>query len=254
MREVVAEEYTKYWQEYEPKIAKTLNDWVIPGVVGCTFDDLWSVAQQSLYYALKYFDPSRGKFSTLFYNSLFNAIKTEYKKAGLVQKGFRIRLVDKRTGDEKLLQQLFSTKEAAREVASAIGRKRRIATVVYVDPGLEEAVKKGVCYLRPTKMRIPPTDVCSLPCSYDNGEEDQAYQQQVKLPAVYDRPSTVSVLRTLARYVSERAERRVLKMIYFGQKNCCSPRFQKKYQSVIESLRKRAYVKEVLEDVVEALH
>lgn len=199
-------EYAVTWKKWEPKVVTTVRQWSLAGVVGCTFDDFFSLAQQVLLYTLQNFNSDKAKLSTFFYTNLHNAFKTEYAKSGLVRSGWHVKIVDKKTDQEQVLSRQYTSREEADAVATSIGRKRRRAMPVYKQ---ENRFK-----------RIPPTHLEGFERKSDNEDDECGILSPNERLGISDRrrsPEFVSLARAIGRRVVDRTDRRLLLRLYSGE-------------------------------------
>lgn len=208
VQEAIGEKtYEEIWKSWEPKVATTARQWSLPGVIGCTYDDLYSTAQRVLLRSLKYYTPDKAKFSTFFYTNLHNAFKTEYSKSGLVRQGYKVRVTHKKLGSQTILDKVYSSSGEAHSVAEQIGRKRRRADVVSFE---ESRVK-----------RIPPHQVTPFhaPAEDDvlNAGSDKVMAPE-ELIASSDtlKPNFSQIVLLVRKRITDRIDRKVLFRLYIG--------------------------------------
>lgn len=97
--EVNHEKFNAAWQHYEPRIRKTASAWVIPGAVGTEIEDLVQIGQEVLLHTFQKFNPSKGRFSTIFYTRLHNKYN-DIMRRQYPRNGFIIYWLDVATGEK----------------------------------------------------------------------------------------------------------------------------------------------------------
>lgn len=198
--------YIETWKKWESRIWKVSKQRAVEGAVGCSFDDLFGLARHVMLYTIRSFDPTEAKFSTYFYTNFLNAIKTEYAKAGLVRRHYKVIVTHKKTGRELILGSSFTTKEEANSVASSIrGRRRASVQFVYND-------KK--------KKRIPPDNIVSLfgKPDADTTDSDSNPVAPIELLGEMDqrRRRFAELVKCTSKHVSDRRDRKILVLLYKG--------------------------------------
>lgn len=208
VQEVIGEKtYREVWKAWEPKVATTARRWSLPGIIGCTYDDLYSTAQRVLLRSLKFYIPDKAQFSTFFYTNLHNAFKTEYAKSGLVRQGYKVRVTHKKSGSETVLDKVYTSPGEAHSVADQIGRKRRRADVVFFE---ESRVK-----------RIPPHQIIPF---HAPAEDDASMAGPDKVMAPEEliassdtlKPNFSQIVRLARARITDRIDRKVLFRLYIG--------------------------------------
>lgn len=216
--------YREKWREWEPKIAKTIRSKAVEGVVGISYEDLYSLAHQVMLYTIRGTKPenahdiTKAKFSTYFYNNLLNAIKTEYSKSGYARQWYKLKVTDKKTGEVTLLEKQFSTQGEAWSASKMVGRKRRYAEVIFER---ERRYK-----------RIPPSifsplngDGSGLTAAHEEGSSDIG-DEVGNVHVDYRKAGTVGLERraipvtkiskVIGKRVADRTNRRILLLLYLG--------------------------------------
>lgn len=224
------ETYRATWKKWESKITTMLKQWEIPGVVGCTFDDLFSLAQQVMLYTIRSYDSELAKFSTYFYNNLKNAIKTEYGKSGLARYCYQIQITDKRTSEVTVLSKTFTSFEEARNLSDSIGRGRRRTRILF--------------FRQNRHKRIPPTDMTPFDTAANEQDDENLVNKPEYRLGVKDRSSQAYLFRTVSRNVTDRSLRKILFRLYVGDSPAEAARRLKKTQDEVDaklqSFRKQA--------------
>jgi len=74
------DQYNEAWAAWKPKISATVSKWARQHIVGGSYDDLMSLAQEVLWKSLRdYQGIVRGRFSTYFYTRLLNKFRDVFK-------------------------------------------------------------------------------------------------------------------------------------------------------------------------------
>lgn len=199
-------EYAATWKKWEPKVITTVRQWALPGVIGCTFDDFYSLAQQVLLYTLQNFNSDKAKLSTFFYTNLHNAFKTEYSKSGMIRSGYKLKVTDKKTNEEKVFSRQYTSREEAAHDASMI-RGRRSAVPVYHQ---ENRFK-----------RIPPNQltpfIVTPDADNDNQTDKGVWSPHQRIGTIDRRHLDFKQwLKVIGQKVTDRVDRRLLLKLYAG--------------------------------------
>lgn len=193
------------WRKWESKILTTVRQRAIEGVIGCTFEDLQSLARQVMIYTIRSYNPTEAKFSTYLYANLLNAIKTEYAKAGLVRQWYGIRVTRRKCNTTRDLQIQFATQEEAQAVADMLG-------------GTYKAVI--VPFQTKRQKRIPPHLVSSLLAPVNRVADVEEAEEGTLENYVASKKDTVleprRVLEVVSRVVEDKLDRKILLLLYQG--------------------------------------
>lgn len=106
------EVFKETWKDLEGKIKTTVRHFVVEHVVGCSFDDLLSLARLVMLRALRTYQIDQAKFNTYFYTCLKNAIRNNHRDAGFKREIFVVSYTDQE-GNRTVWKRKFCSEDKA---------------------------------------------------------------------------------------------------------------------------------------------